>query len=115
MEGDKERTQIFNGVIIAMNGRGLNRSFTVRRIVANEGVERTFLMHSPFVKKLEVVRSGKVRRAKLFYLRDRVGKSRKLREKRIRHAEHQGDNGAPEGELPRAIPAPARELAAVDT
>lgn len=82
VEGDKERTQIFNGVVIASRGRGLGAMFTVRRIVANEGVERIFPLHSPRILKVEVKRHGKVRRAKLYYLRERVGKARRLREKR---------------------------------
>lgn len=83
VEGDKERIQIFNGVVIARRGSGINAKFTVRRIVANEGVERTFLVHSPNVVKVETKRRGKVRRAKLYFLRDRVGKKRKLRELRV--------------------------------
>ena len=82
VEGDKERIQVFNGVVIARRGRGVNETFTVRRIVANQGVERVFMLHSPRVVKIEVRRYGKVRRAKLYYLRDRVGKARRLREKR---------------------------------
>ena len=84
-EGDKQRVQVFNGVVIACKGGGTGETFTVRRIVGNEGVERIFLLHSPSIVKVEVVRSGKVRRAKLYFLRDRVGKARKLREKRVRH------------------------------
>ncbi len=84
-EGEKTRIQVFNGVVIARKGGGATATFTVRRIVAKEGVERIFLVHSPAISKVEVIRSGKVRRAKLYYLRDRVGKSRKLREKRVRH------------------------------
>ncbi len=83
VEGDKERIQVFNGVVIARRGCGINEKFTVRRIVANEGVERTFMVHSPNVVKLEIKRRGKVRRAKLYFLRDRVGKKRKLRELRV--------------------------------
>jgi len=81
-EGDKERIQIFNGTVIARsNGHGeINDSFTVRRIVAGEGVERCFPVHSPRVEKVEVTRLGQVRRSKLYYLRDRVGKSTKVRE-----------------------------------
>jgi large subunit ribosomal protein L19 len=82
-EGDKERIQAFNGVVIARKGRGTGETFTVRRIVANEGVERIFLVNSPSIIKVEVLRTGKVRRAKLYYLRDRVGKARRLREKRV--------------------------------
>lgn len=82
LEGDKERIQIFNGVVIARRGSGMRASFTVRRIVAGEGVERTFPINSPKIAKLEVVRHGKVRRAKLFYLRDRLGKATRLTERR---------------------------------
>jgi large subunit ribosomal protein L19 len=82
LEGDKERIQIFNGVVIARRGSGTRELFTVRRIVAGEGVERSFPIHSPKIAKLEVVRHGKVRRAKLFYLRDRMGKSTRLIERR---------------------------------
>jgi large subunit ribosomal protein L19 len=82
-EGDKERIQVFNGVVIARRGRGINAAFTVRRIVANEGVERTFLLHSPNVVDVKTQRRGQVRRAKLFFLRGRVGKARKLRELRV--------------------------------
>lgn len=82
LEGDKERVQIFNGVVIARRGSGTRESFTVRRIVAGEGVERTFPIHSPKIARLEVVRQGQVRRAKLFYLRDRMGKATRLTERR---------------------------------
>ena len=83
-EGDKERTQVFAGTVIAANGRGLTRTFTVRRIVSSEGVERVFPVNSPNVLKIVVKRSGKTRRAKLFYLRDRVGKATKLVERKNR-------------------------------
>lgn len=86
VEGDRERIQAFTGVVIGRAGRGLTETFKVRRIVANEGVERTFLVHSPMIMSIEVQRSGKVRRAKLYYLRDRVGKSRKLKEDRRQRA-----------------------------
>ncbi len=82
VEGDKTRTQVYQGVLIAQKGRGVNRTITVRRIVANEGVERIFPLHSPRIEKIEVVRRGDARRAKLYYLRDRVGKSRRLRDQR---------------------------------
>jgi large subunit ribosomal protein L19 len=82
LEGEKERVQIFNGVVIARAGSGSRETFTVRRIVAGEGVERKFPIHSPKIAKVEVKRSGVSRRAKLYYLRDRVGKSVRLREKR---------------------------------
>ncbi|MGA2500627.1 MAG: 50S ribosomal protein L19 [Tepidisphaeraceae bacterium] len=82
IEGEKERTQIFSGTVIARKGRGINETFIVRRIVNNEGVERGFPIHSPFVSSVTVKRSGQNRRAKLFYLRDRIGKATRLSEKR---------------------------------
>jgi large subunit ribosomal protein L19 len=82
LEGEKERIQIFNGVVIAKSGAGSREMFVVRRIVAGEGVERKFPLHSPKIAKVEVKRSGVSRRAKLYYLRDRSGKSTRLREKR---------------------------------
>lgn len=87
LEGDKERIQLFSGIVIARRGSGTRENFTVRRIVAGEGVERTFPIHSPKVAKVVVKRHGKVRRAKLYYLRDRVGKSTRLRERRGRAGE----------------------------
>lgn len=81
-EGDKERTQVFSGIVIQMNGRGVTRTFTVRRIVTNEGVERIFPINSPNVLKIVVKRKGQARRAKLFFLRDRVGKATKLAERK---------------------------------
>lgn len=84
LEGDKERIQIFNGVVIARSGAGTRETFTVRRIVAGEGVERKFPIHSPKVAQVVVKRSGRVRRAKLFYLRDRVGKATKLIERQTK-------------------------------
>ena len=89
IEGDKERIQVFQGVLLADTGRGIHRMITVRRIVANEGVERSFPVSSPRVAKIEVVRRGDARRAKLFYLRDRFGKSRRLRDQRrgLKHVE----------------------------
>lgn len=82
IEGAKERIQVFNGVVIAMGGSGINRTVTVRRIVANEGVERIFPLHSPRIAAIEVKRHGHVRRSKLYYLRERVGKKRRLRDRR---------------------------------
>ena len=80
-EGNRERIQIFEGTIIAMKHSGINKTITVRRISYGVGVEKTFPVHSPNVAKFEVVRSGKVRRAKLYYLRGRVGKAAKVQEK----------------------------------
>ena len=82
VEGDKERIQVFSGTVIMKKGSGINTTFTVRRIVNNEGVERIFPLHSPFIAKVIVKRGGETRRAKLFYLRDRVGKAVRLTEKR---------------------------------
>ena len=80
-EGNKERIQVFEGIIIKKQGGGVNATFTVRRISYGVGVEKTFLVHSPMIEKVEVVRVGKARRAKLYYLRDRVGKAAKTKEK----------------------------------
>ena len=80
IEGEKERIQVFNGVVIARNKGGINENFTVRRLVAGEGVERVFPLHAPRVEKVEVKRRGRTKRAKLYYLRDRVGKATRLRE-----------------------------------
>jgi large subunit ribosomal protein L19 len=80
VEGDKERLQTFSGTVIMKKGAGINETFTVRRIVNNEGVERIFPIHSPFIAKVTVKRSGETRRAKLFYLRKRVGKAVRLTE-----------------------------------
>ena len=84
-EGDKERTQIFTGTVIARKGRGINETFMVRRMVGNEGVERIFPLHSPNVLNVRAIRSGKTRRAKLYYLRQRTGKSVRLPQ---RHSTH---------------------------
>ena len=83
LEGEKERTQIFAGLVISRKGEGMREMFTVRRVVQGEGVERTFPLNSPKIAKVEVKRSGKVRRAKLYYLRDRVGRgATRLRERK---------------------------------
>ncbi len=82
LEGQKERVQVFSGVVIARSGEGMRSMFTVRRIVQGEGVERQFPLHSPRISKIEVKRTGRVRRAKLYYLRERVGKATRLRERK---------------------------------
>ncbi len=82
LEGNKERIQVFTGVVIGRSGSGSREMFAVRRIVAGEGVERKFPVHSPRIEKVEVKRSGVVRRAKLYFLRDRVGKAVRLKERR---------------------------------
>jgi len=84
-EGDKERIGIFSGTVIARKGSGMNSTFTVRRIVAGEGVERIFPLHSPNITDIKATRSGKTRRAKLYYLRERTGKATKLTQE---HSEH---------------------------
>ena len=82
IEGDKERIQVFQGVLIAHTGRGVHEMVTIRRIVANEGVERIFPLHSPRLSRIDVIRRGDARRSKLYFLRDRTGKSRRLRDQR---------------------------------
>lgn len=82
VEGDKERVQVFQGVLIARKGRGVNEMITVRRVVDEVGIERKFPINSPMISKFEVIRRADARRAKLYYLRDRVGKSRRLRDRR---------------------------------
>jgi large subunit ribosomal protein L19 len=112
VEGDKERIQVFSGTVIMKKGRGINETFTVRRIVNNEGVERIFPLHSPFISKVVVKRGGETRRAKLFYLRERVGKAVKLTEKQRAGGagKKEGGESAPPTEKPGA--AAKRELAA---
>jgi len=114
LEGNKERIQPFIGLVIARRGAGTSATFTVRRIVNNEGVERIFPVNSPNIEKVEIIRGGEVRRGKLYYLRQRVGKARKLRERRGRLNEvtaaeeaaakpvtpsREGRKHAPEGEV----------------
>src|SRR6185503_2554307 len=101
VEGDKERTQVYQGVLIAQKGRGVNKTITVRRIVANEGVERVFPLNSPRIAQIEVVRRSDARRAKLFYLRNRVGKSRRLRDQRRGLKHIQDEAVATETESPQ--------------
>ena len=89
VEGEKERIQVFQGILISRKGRGIDENITVRRLVGEIGVERTWPMNSPLIAKFEVVRRGDARRAKLYFLRDRVGKSRRLRDRRrgLKHVE----------------------------
>ncbi|NOX24268.1 MAG: 50S ribosomal protein L19 [Actinobacteria bacterium] len=82
VEGNRQRLQVFEGIVIARNGGGVRASFTVRKISAGVGVERIFPVHAPIIDRLEVVRRGDVRRAKLYYLRDRIGKAARVKEKR---------------------------------
>jgi large subunit ribosomal protein L19 len=107
VEGDKQRIQVFSGTLISIRGTGLGRTFTVRRIVQGEGVERIFPLHSPVIASLKVTRKGRVRRSKLYYMRDRVGKATRL--KAILGEE---EGAAPPSEAPaEARPAPAAEPA----
>jgi large subunit ribosomal protein L19 len=89
VEGEKERVQVFQGTLISRKGRGIGEMITVRRVVDDIGIERTWPINSPFISKFEVVRRGDARRAKLYFLRDRVGKSRRLRDRRrgMKHVE----------------------------
>ncbi len=96
-EGEKERVQVFTGTVIAIQGSGIRRTFVVRRLVAGEGVERTFPLHSPRVQDVQVKARGRIRRAKLYYLRDRIGKAVRLR----------ANFGKSRG--PRSIPTTPRE------
>ena len=117
-EGDKERVQLFIGTVIAVKGRGIRKSVAVRRIVQGEGVERIFPLHSPRVKDIVVTRAGKVRRSKLYFLRDRMGKQTRVQEllgakarrerefEKAMRASMAGDEGAAEGSAEIA-PAPA--------
>jgi len=84
-EGNKERIQVFSGTVIARKGRGINENFTVRRVVGNEGVERIFPLHSPNVVDVKAIRSGKTRRAKLYFLRKRPGKGVRLKQRHSKH------------------------------
>lgn len=104
VEGDKERIQVYSGVLIARAGSGMTDMITVRRVVDEVGIERVWPINSPLIAKIEVVRHGDARRSKLYYLRDRVGKSRRLRDRRrgLKHIEVPGENNAPAAEAPKA-------------
>jgi large subunit ribosomal protein L19 len=105
-EGGKERVQVFTGLVIARRGGGVNEKFTVRRIVAGEGVERVFPLHSPKIARIEVIRSGVTNRAKLYYLRQRVGKATRLKERRMGTRAAKADIVSQEAEKPQAeVPA----------
>jgi large subunit ribosomal protein L19 len=93
LEGQKERIQIFSGTVISRRGEGMRECFTVRRLVQGEGVERVFPLHSPKIAKVEVKRSGEARRAKLYYLRKRVGKATRLRERKLKTLESTNGDG----------------------
>ena len=103
VEGDKSRLQAFEGVVIACKGKGIRESFTLRRISYGEGVERTFPLHSPFLERIEVVKHGKSRRAKLYYLRRKVGKRSKVEEREER-LEETSPEGAGEAKVEETTP-----------
>jgi large subunit ribosomal protein L19 len=109
VEGDKERIQIFSGVVIGRRGRGLNEMFTVRRISYGEGVERVFPLHSPRVEKVEVERKGRARRAKLTYLRKRLGKGATLVKEKESHMAAHATQAAPVAATPAPATAPVAE------
>src|SRR6056300_958244 len=116
VEGDRKRVQIFEGVVIARKNRGLNSSFIVRKISSGEGVERTFQLHSPLIDTIEVKRRGNVRRAKLFYLRERSGKSARIK---MRDSDSQFEDipvveAAPAEQAPAAEAAPAEQAPAAE-
>jgi large subunit ribosomal protein L19 len=106
VEGDRERTQVFQGVVIRVRRGGAGASFTVRRVAYGVGVERTFLLNSPLVEKVEIVRHGKVRRAKLYYLRGLSAKASRIREKRVGREKEAAEIAAEETE-PEPEPEPA--------
>jgi large subunit ribosomal protein L19 len=93
LEGQKERVQIFSGTVISRRGEGMRECFTVRRLVQGEGVERVFPLHSPKIAKVEVKRTGRVRRAKLYYLRKRVGKATRVQERKQKPTESSNGDG----------------------
>jgi large subunit ribosomal protein L19 len=111
-EGDKERVQVFNGTVIRKRGDGMSATYTVRRIVQGDGVERTFPIHSPTVQKVVVRRTGRVRRSRLYYLRDRTGKATRLRE--MLEMKRTAETATARPEAPAPVPAPEPEAAAAE-
>ncbi len=112
VEGDKSRIQVFQGVVIKVRGGGINSSFTVRRVTAGVGVERTFPTYSPLIDKVEIVRHGKVRRARLFYLRGLSGKAARIKEKRVELEKEFGEAVA--AEVEEEVEAVGAEAAAAE-
>jgi large subunit ribosomal protein L19 len=108
LDGQKERVQVFNGVVISRSGTGVRETFTVRKLVQSEGVERIFPVHSPKIAKIEIRKAGAVRRAKLYYLRDRVGKATKIKDDAKRQTKIDADIKAAAGAAAKA----AQEAAA---
>lgn len=109
VEGNRERTQVFEGVVIRFRNGGINKNFTVRRVTNGVGVERTFLLHSPRVERVEVVRFGKVRRANLYYLRGRTGKAARIKERRYIPRQTAAAAAAAAAPAPVAAAAPVAE------
>jgi large subunit ribosomal protein L19 len=107
VEGEKERIQVFEGIVIAIDGSGVSKTFTVRKISFDIGVERIFPLHSPRIANIEVTRKGKVRRSKLYFMRERRGKAAKLKEQQFK--------GKEKGTAKKAAPAPTAEAAPVET
>ena len=97
-EGTKERNQNYEGIVIKIKGSGINKTFTVRKVFQNVGVERVFFLHSPKIEKIKVIKSGETRRAKLYFLRKRTGKATKLQEKL---GDTKEDNALPKEEIPK--------------
>jgi large subunit ribosomal protein L19 len=111
VEGERERVQAYEGVCIARSGSGLNSSFTVRKMSYGEGVERVFPLHSPRIESIELVRRGSVRRAKLYYLRDRMGKSARIAERTTGHGLEEAAAAAAESAAARAVVKKAKKAA----
>jgi large subunit ribosomal protein L19 len=111
VEGERERVQAYEGVCIARGGSGLNASFTVRKMSYGEGVERVFPLHSPRIESIELVRRGSVRRAKLYYLRDRMGKSARIAERTTGHGLEEAAAAAAEAAAARAVVKKAKKAA----
>src|SRR5919109_3467815 len=109
VEGNRRRTQVFEGVVIRLQGPGSRRTFTVRKVSFGVGVERTFPLHSPKIERVEVVARGDVRRAKLYYLRERIGRGARVRERRYLGPEELAELGTPDGTAEEDLTAPEAE------
>ena len=112
VEGTRERIQVFEGLVIRVTGGGLRQNFTVRRVTHGVGVERTFLIHSPRIDKIEVVRHGDVRQARLYYLRGKVGKAARIRERRAKEGAAVAEEPVPVAAEPEPEPEPQAQAVA---